>query len=518
MSAAQELRTLFRLRILQLAALGSLFAFVLWRSLALKLTVRDLDNWWHLKVGDWILQNQAFPHTGIFSATAANRPWAAYSWGYEILLSLSYKWQDILGMSIFGTVLTLLVAASVYRMTRRLSGRFWMACLIATATCSVFLFTVCPRPVYFSMMLFTAELTLILEANRSGRIQKLYWLPLIFFFWANLHIQFVYGLAVIGLMAGVNLAQRLAVKAGWEPEYLSAPTLPLGPLLAIAGSCILAVCISPYSYHLYEIVYGYASAKIPYKMIRELQPIAFQSPSQYLQLLLTGVAFFAAGRKKHIDLFKFALLILATVIGYRMMRDAWFICIVAAACLADFPVKEEDTQPSETWYEWSALAVVLVVAGLLFARDTNFHRAGLDAQISRLFPVDAAKYLRRHPAPGPLYNAFDWGGFLIWYTPEYPVAIDGRTDLYGDDLDARFLETGSGEDSYLTDPYLNGAGIILLQREMPLTAVLYRDQRFLNIYEDKLAVIFIRQASGAPEQQRGAAAFPLPGSFNHPSR
>jgi len=88
MSAAQELRTLFRLRILQLATLGSLFAFVLWRSLALKLTVRDLDNWWHLKVGDWILQNHAFPHTGIFSATAANRPWAAYSWGYEILLSL----------------------------------------------------------------------------------------------------------------------------------------------------------------------------------------------------------------------------------------------------------------------------------------------------------------------------------------------------------------------------------------------------------------------------------------------
>jgi hypothetical protein len=139
MSAAQDLRTLFRLRFLQLATLGSLFAFVLWRSLALKLTVRDLDNWWHLKVGDWILQNHAFPHTGIFSATAADRPWAAYSWGYEILLSLSYKWQDILGMSIFGTVLTILVAASVYRMTRRLSGRFWMACLIATAACSVFL-------------------------------------------------------------------------------------------------------------------------------------------------------------------------------------------------------------------------------------------------------------------------------------------------------------------------------------------------------------------------------------------
>ena len=493
MSVAQELRTLFRLRILQLATLGSLFAFVLWRSLALKLTVRDLDNWWHLKVGDWILQNHSFPHTGIFSATAANRPWAAYSWGYEILLSLSYKWQDILGMSIFGTVLTLMVAASVYRMTRRLSGRFWMACLIATAACSVFLFTVCPRPVYFSMMLFTAELTLILEANRSGRMQTLYWLPLIFFFWANLHIQFVYGLAVIGLLAGVNLAQRLAAKAGWEPEYLSAPTLPLGPLFAIAVSCVLAACISPYSYHLYEIVYGYASAKIPYKMIRELQPIAFQSPSQYLQLLLTGVAFFAVGRKKHIDLFKLALLILAAVIGYRMMRDAWFICIAAAACMADFPAREEDTQPAETWYEWSALAVVLVVAGLLFARDTSFHRAGLDAQISRLFPVKAANYLRQHPEPGPLYNAFDWGGFLIWYAPDYPVAIDGRADLYGDELNGRFYATANGDDSYASDPYLERAGVVLLFRDMPLSSLLSSDPRFQKIYEDNLAVMFVRQ-------------------------
>jgi len=112
-----------------------------------------------------------------------------------------------------------------------------------------------------------------------------------------------------------------------------------------------------------------------------------------------------------------------------------------------------------------------------------------------------------------LYNAFDWGGFLIWYMPQYPVAIDGRTDLYGDDLDARFLQTGSGEDSYLTDPYLNGAGLVLLERDMPLTARLYSDPRFQKIYEDDLAVMFIRQA----EAGASAEPFALPGSFKHPS-
>jgi hypothetical protein len=92
-----------------------------------------------------------------------------------------------------------------------------------------------------------------------------------------------------------------------------------------------------------------------------------------------------------------------------------------------------------------------------------------------------------------MYNAFDWGGFLIWYMPDYPVAIDGRTDLYGDEIGRRFFDTGSGDDSYLTDPYLNESGVVLLQREMPLAALLQGDQRFQKIYEDRLAVVFVRK-------------------------
>jgi hypothetical protein len=476
-----------------MATLGALFALVIWRSLALKLSVRDLDNWWHLKVGEWIVHNHAFPHTGIFSYTAADRPWAAYSWGYEVLLSQSYKWFDIVGMGVFGTVLTVLVAASVYRMTRRLSERFWIGCLVATAACSVFLFTMCPRPVYFTMMLFAIELTLILEANRSGRVQPLYWLPLVFLLWANLHIQFVYGLAILGLLLGVILLQRLAAAGGWNPEYLSPPTLPLGPVAAVSAGCILATCISPYSYHLYEIVYSYASSQLPYRMVQEMQPINFRLLSHYLQVLLTGAAFFALGRKKQVDLFKLALLLFTTVVGYRMMRDAWFICIAAAACMADFPAEEAAQDRAETWSECLGLAAFLVVAGLLFARNTDFNRAGLDAKISSLFPVNAVNYLRKHPQPAPLYNAFDWGGFLIWYMPDYPVSIDGRTDLYGDELGGRFLAVGHGAESYLTDPYLNDAGIVLLEREMPLAALLQGDQRFQKIYEDRLAVVFVRR-------------------------
>jgi len=75
MSAAQELRALLRLRIVQLVALAVLLSTVGIISFSIKLCILDLDIWWHLKVGDWIVQHASVPHTGILSRTAANRPW-----------------------------------------------------------------------------------------------------------------------------------------------------------------------------------------------------------------------------------------------------------------------------------------------------------------------------------------------------------------------------------------------------------------------------------------------------------
>ena len=104
----------------------------------IKLFVLDLDIWWHLKVGDWIVQHAAFPHTGILSRTAATRPWIAYSWGFEVLLSRFYAWFGLVGIGLYGTLLTLAVAFSVYWMVRRLSGSFWMSCVLAAISATRF--------------------------------------------------------------------------------------------------------------------------------------------------------------------------------------------------------------------------------------------------------------------------------------------------------------------------------------------------------------------------------------------
>jgi hypothetical protein len=484
---------MLRWRPLQLAALAASLSLVGGISFYVKLCVIDNDIFWHLKVGDWIVEHLAVPHTGILSRTAANRPWVAYSWGYEVLMSFGYRWFGLMGIGLYGTLLTIAVAYAVYWMLRRLSGRFWLALVLSAVTCASFLFNGMPRPVFFSMVLFCITLTLLLEANRSGRIELLYWLPLIFFVWANLHIQFIYGLFLVGLLVATTLAQRLASSWGIAPSFLIPPTLPVIPLIGLFAACVLATILGPNLYHPYVAVYEYSKAKFAYNVIIELQPLSFRGYSHYFQLLLTGFGFFAVGWRKKIDLSKLAMLTICSVVAYRTMRDAWFIAIPAAACIADFPAPEDEREPSENWLQNLGVAAAAMVLLIIVSRSTDFTPRGLDRAISDYYPVNAVNFLRRHPQPGPLYNNLGWGGFLMWYMPDYPVAIDGRNDLYGDELDKLFYASQNADTGYTTDPYLNEAGVVLLAADLPLAKILTADPRFQLAYQDALAVVFVRR-------------------------
>jgi len=350
-----------------------------------------------------------------------------------------------------------------------------------------------PRPVFFSIALLCVTLTLILEAQRSGQVQMLYWLPLVFLLWANLHIQFIYGLAVVGLLVVVNAAQRLAGSAGFAFDFLDPPTLPLRALAAVFGGCVLATLISPYSYHLYGVVFEYSRSKLIYSMIKELQPLSFRGYENYVELLLAGTAFFAVGWQRKINLFKLALLIFACALAFHTMRDSWFLCVVAAACIADNPIETAEREARETPLELAGVLATVTIALLLLARGADFTTAGLDRTITGMFPVNAANFVIRNRVPGPLYNNFDWGGFLTWYLPQYPVVVDGRTDLYGDELNELLLQTQNGDTSYKNNPYLNDASLVLLRRRDGLVSALELDSQFRKIYEDKTATVFVRQ-------------------------
>jgi len=165
---------------------------------------------------------------------------------------------------------------------------------------------------------------------------------------------------------------------------------------------------------------------------------------------------------------------------------------VAAAILADLPASEEQGDRRFRLVDWGAVSAASILLLLLSTSRTDFTMRGLDRAISTEYPVDAVNFLRRNPVGGPLYNSFDWGGFLIFYMPQYPVSIDGRTDLYGDAMDEQYFETQEAEPSYVNDPILNAAGVVMLKRKFPIATHLLTDPRFRLVYRDEIAVIYAR--------------------------
>jgi hypothetical protein len=492
MSALQELRGLLKLRGLQLLALSLLLILLASITFRARLAVRDPDLWWHLETGNWIVQHHAFPHVGIFSRTAGTRPWVAYSWGYEVLLSRAYAWFGIVGLALFGILLTVAVAFVLFWMLHRLSRDFWLAWMLALIGNCAFLFSLMPRPVFVTMILFMVTLTFLLESQRTGSMRLLWWLPLVFVLWANIHIQFIYGLAMVGLFMGINLLQRLARRVGVEPGFIQPPTLPLSRLIGVMFACFAATFVGPYSYHLYRVVAEYATEPVPFSIIEEFQAFTFKSTTHYVLLLLTAAAFFAIGWARKLEPFKLALLIVASVVAFRTARDAWFVSICAALFLADLRAREDSPKPVLKLPELAGVTVVLAIGMLLIAHDVGFNTRDLDRAISREYPVDAVNFVRQNTFSGPLYNNLDWGGFLIWYLPQYPVAIDGRTNLYGDQMNLLMYKSSGGDESYTSDPYLNEAGLVLLQAKLPLAKLLTFDPRFRLVYRDQLAVVFVR--------------------------
>jgi hypothetical protein len=492
MSALQELRGLLKLRGLQLLALCSLLILLASLTFRARLAVRDPDIWWHLETGNWILQHHAVPYVGIFSRTAATHPWIAYSWLYEVLMSCAYSWFGLVGFAMYGILLTLAVAFVLFWMLHRISRDFWLAWILALLGNFAFLFSLMPRPVFVTMILFMVTLTFLLESQRTGSMRLLWWLPLIFVLWANIHIQFIYGLAVVGLFTGINLLQRLASRVGIEPGFIQPPTLPLSRLIGIMFACFAATFFGPYTYHLFHVVEEYATQPVPYSMIEELQAFTFNSTAQFVVLLLTAAAFFAVGWQRKLDLFKLASLIVASVFTFRAARDTWFVSICAVMFLADLRAREDSPKPVLKLPELAGVTAVLAIGMLLIARDTGFNTRDLDRAISREYPVDAANFVRRNSFSGPLYNNLDWGGFLIWYLPQFPVAIDGRTNLYGDQMNLLMYKSSGGDESYTSDPYLNEAGLVLLPKKLPLAELLTIDRRFRLVYRDQLAVVFAR--------------------------
>lgn len=513
--------------------------------------ITDPDIFFHLRIGEWITEHQALPNPEPFSQLGIEeqKPWYAYSWLFEVMMHGLYSVAGWTGIMLYAVVTSGLIAASLLGLLLRFEPRRPVAvALTGLALLAMWpLFTV--RPWLITILFFILELRILLGVRETGNWKRFLWLIPLFALWANIHIQFVYGLFVIAFFAVEPLVGPVLRWIGSGKDRASLEQQEAIPVLVglnprrtppvwwylLAGLIACLACLAnPYGWHLGRVVLEYATQSAPLRGVLELTSPEFRSLPEWIAagLLLAAILFWAI--RDFRSPLPIILLLIGAILFFRMRRDIWFLAVSASLVLAMCRVGLSKAQmfheaaepaaisPGESALKLWGWRYRLILIPILFGMmGLSGNWKGLRPSwhteaISRRYPVAAAEFVRGALAgsdgqtrvQGPLFNSFDWGGYLIWALPELPVSMDGRTNLYGSERIQRNWDTWDGKEGWMEDPALIKAGVIIADPEAPLSSLLFSSPGFERIFQDPgddpVCAVFVKTESpGSPADSVG---------------
>jgi len=138
---------------------------------------------------------------------------------------------------------------------------------------------------------------------------------------------------------------------------------------------------------------------------------------------------------------------------------------------------------------WALLLVMIAGVGWRF-----LDVLAKEQQIERTrYPADALRFIQEHGLTEKrVYNSYNWGGYLIWHGLR--VFIDGRADVYGDAFIHEYMLAYwlLGDWRVPLDHYK--VDYVLIESDLPLARLLEERDEWVRVYQDGLAVIFVRSA------------------------
>lgn len=454
-----------------------------------KADIADTDVWWHLHTGQIMLQSHSIPRTDPFTLFGAGKPWQPYSWLFELVIFKCFQAFGLAGILTYTTALVVAITAAMYRLIRRLQPDFSIAVLLTLVSSLSLMRLFTPRPWLCTILFFILQLDILMQARLRGKLRGLLLLPVLYLLWANIHIQFVDGLLVLGMAFAEAFFSR------WWPAART--RLTPGITGAVFAACLLATLANPFGWRLYQVAHGLMTQSAVGN-IAEMQALTFREPADYCMLFLAlaafaalGFSFFQKNAESHQPslLFETVLLAVAALLSFHSARDMWFTVIVAAAILAwAISLGNPCFNKRPIYTIW---VTVIVTASILFLgmRILRLNNSHLQTKLAQLMPAQAVKVIQEKNYSGPLYNTFDWGAYLTWKL-HIPASIDGRTIIDGDNRLQRSYNTWNGAPDWASDPGLQQAALVVGPVRAPLTQLLRMDPQFHLVYEDSLAVVF----------------------------
>jgi hypothetical protein len=395
-----------------------------------KLTQSDGDLSAHIRMGETILSTHQIPTHSLASYTASADMMVAHGWLSEIVFALLFR---IGGLPLLSIVTGIIVGAThgaiaIFLRKRGADPRWaFLAALLSFALASTHWLT---RPHLFSIV--GAALTLfLLESERPRR--ELLFLPL-FALWANLHGGWLYGLTMIGAFFVGDLIEAFLSKEV-RVEWL-AKARANGTAFALASVATLA---NPYGVSLHREVFSAVTSTSLANNIAEFLAPNFQDSGQwpFMLAVLGTVALFAIGTRR-IQMPWLILILISLFFALRSFRNIALFGVSAWPLVALHAARSWPTprRPFPLFTEFARLdpgsrvgILGVPVAILMLALGLNHgFVAGVpvipDHFSPKAFPTAAVARARTAALPGRVFDAWGWGGYIMYAWPEARLHVD----------------------------------------------------------------------------------------------
>jgi len=141
------------------------------------------------------------------------------------------------------------------------------------------------------------------------------------------------------------------------------------------------------------------------------------------------------------------------------------------------------------------LILVALAAGVKMAEPLSPARNARAVREQQ--PVGAIAYLKERRPEGQLFNSYNWGGYLIWdIWPLYLTYVDGRTDLFDDEVLDGYLTVWNGGDGWQRRLESSGVRLALIEPRAPVVDEM-TSAGWKVLYSDSQAVVLAAPASEA---------------------
>ncbi len=455
-------------------------------------TPLDSDLWWHLRSGEQTLLSGSPVVKDVFSYTRAGDEWINHSWLSQVGLALLFR---VGGWPALGLAMALTVTASIMLTWPQMKGPdFWRAVVILLG-CLVSAPVWTPRPQLASFFLFSL-LGYLLYRFKWKRENIGALIPPLFLVWSNLHGGYALGAMLIGcLLAGEALNHWLG-RVG--PEVVSWKRLAQLIGWSLLGGGL--VLINPNGLNMWKIPFQTVGVGALQQFIQEWSSPDFHAIElQPLLWMLFAILVAVGLSERRADATDLLSLVVFGYWAFVAQRNFGPFALVGMPMLARYGwqamrgdgQKDEEARKRPKWQRRINLALVglLGLVGMLkwyLVTEPNL----VFAYSQNGNPVKAVEYIRATHPEGRMFNEYNWGGYLTWALPEYPVFVDGRTDLFGDEILGEWIDVVQGGENWQEILDRWEVGFVLLPPDRPVVRLL-DEAGWDEVYRDETAVIFV---------------------------